>query len=134
LSFEDWSLSAWGRWLPRRRSKGADDAAPEQTRPVGLGDSIVAMRRDLQIHSLLVAEMERRGPETTADDLYDEVAAAWDRAHATPPASEPRSAADAPPTAGSRGTPHWAQHLLHEQRETNRLLTELLESLRRDRR
>ena len=130
MSFEDWSLSAWGRWLPRRGSEPTTEPAEGDPAPAGLGEAIVAIRREREIHALLVAEMARRGPETTADDLYDEVAAAWDRDHQPP--SSPGATGATVAAAGepvSAGTPEWAQQLLDEQRETNRLLGILVERL-----
>ena len=127
MSFEDWNLRTWGRWLPRRHDEGTTDMSPGDTTSGGLGETIIAMRREREIHARLLVEMDRRGPEVTADDLYDEMAAEWDRAHAAPSGSEP-AAVDMASVSGG-GTPRWADELLAEQRETNRLLRALLERL-----
>ena len=132
MSFEGWNLSTWGRWLPGRRS--SDPEAASGGSPGGapsLGDSLATVRREREIHVLLVAEMERLGPEVTADDLYERIAAQWDRDH--PAAAPPETSQPAPATSrtpsGQGVTPGWAAELLEEQRETNRLLGRLLERL-----
>ena len=107
----------------------ADDASgsggpPQESQR--LADTLSAIQRERELHRRLVAEMERRGAEATADDLYEQVAAELERGQVTTTDVVPHrssAAADSPVS----GTPEWAAALLEEQRTTNRLLARLLE-------
>lgn len=125
---------------PSRRREAADAGAAPRSR----AGSYSAIQRERELHRLILIEMERRGPEVTAEDLYDEIATEWDRQHADPGASANPAAAgaadpapaSAEPAAASAGpaadahAPSWLSELVAEQRTTNRLLAELLEQQR----
>lgn len=143
VSFEGWIVPAWGR-RPQGRDPGAESASEAAASSVAsseaegettLGGSLVAIRREREIHAMLLAELDRRGDEATADELYDEIAARWDLAHqAAGPTAVAAVAAPAegpaPQTAQASDIgprPGWAAELLEEQRATNRLLLRLVE-------
>ena len=125
----------WQGLIGRRAAGKATDApssedasesgAPSQPAP-RLVDTLSAIQRERELHRRLVAEMERRGAEATADDLYEQVAAEWEHGQAGTSDAVPQPS----PAAGASlfgDTPGWAAALLEEQRSTNRLLARLVE-------
>ena len=123
------------RFFGGRKSEPKSEAG-DLTRGGSTGQTYAEIQRERELHRLMLTEMERRGPEVTAEELYDELAARWDREH--PPddatdasAAEPAGRATAPTSDGAAEAPAWAQAILAEQRETNRLLRDLTRRLER---
>ena len=117
--------------------KGEPKSGPaDVTRGGSTGQSYAATQRERELHRLILIEMERRGPEVTAEELYDELAARWDLEHPLDDATDASEAmhagrATAPISDTAAEAPAWAQAIVAEQRETNRLLRDLTGRLER---
>ena len=120
-----------GRRSGEQPKAGDHDARPDPSSAQGYA----AIQRERELHRLLLAEMERRGPRAPAGDVYDELAARWDAEHApTTPAADAAAATTMPPAdpgpgADADAPPAWATQLLDEQRRTNELLRQLVDRL-----
>ncbi|MFN2484214.1 MAG: hypothetical protein ABR509_04665 [Candidatus Limnocylindria bacterium] len=127
---EIWIMPNLDRWLAPRRGgdpAGDDDAAA----PVpSEAERLAEIRREREIHQRLVAELARRGPEATAEDVYGTVVADVERRDVS--TSAVATPVGAPPDNDSgAATPAWAEALIEEQRATNRRLSRLVKLLER---
>lgn len=109
---------------PSSEDVSGSDVPPAET--PRLADTLSAIQRERELHRRLVEEMERRGAEATADDLYEQVAAELERGQAATSDAVPRASTVAAARTGT-DTPAWAAALLEEERTTNRLLARLVE-------
>lgn len=106
-----------------------DESPPAASSSASSGETYAAIRRERELHRLMLVEMERRGPEATAEEVYDELAARWDAEHASVAPGGATAAAGQPAQGAAvapEEMPAWAVKLLEEQRATNDLLRRLV--------
>lgn len=125
-----------------RRGTDAEGSGSSERRPARPGaGGYAAIVRERELHAMILAEMERRGPEATAEELYEQVAEEWDRRHGAPASERPDEPAGSTAPAARGFDPSsldagsleagWVAQLLEEQRTTNLLLARVIELLER---